>query len=78
MAPDLMSYIDREAMIDSEVAKNMIEINALTQRLSILSAKNQELSRRREMISLGSSSQQSTEEVGRKGTEIAGGKKRKV
>ena len=76
MAPDLMSYIDREAMINGEVAKNMIEINALTQRLSILSAKNQELSRRREMISSGSS-QQSTE-VGRKGTEIAGGKKRKV
>ena len=78
MAPDLLSYIDREAMIDSEVAKNMIEINALTQRLSVLSAKNQELSRRREIISLGSSSQQPTEEVGRKGTEIAGGKKRKV
>ena len=76
MAPDLMSYIDREAMIDSEVAKNMIEINALTQRLSVLSAKNQELNRRREMISSGSS-QQSTE-VGRKGTEITDGKKRKV
>jgi len=56
-APDLLSYNDRKALIDDELAKNMTQvtelaeqISLLSQRMSALSAKNVQLSKRREMI----------------------------
>jgi len=54
-APDLLSYIDRKALIDDKMAKNTAQITALTQQLSILTAENDQLSRRREMIDIGDS-----------------------
>ena len=81
-APDLLSYIDREALIDNEMAKYTsqasditAQITALTQKLSIINAKKDQLSRRREMIGQRISSQQSKVE---EGISQGGDKKRKV
>ena len=80
-APDLLSYINREALIDNEMAKYTLQasditaqITALTQQLSTVNAKKDQLSRRREMIG-----QRIIEDV--VSTKVVGGsgdKKRKV
>ena len=70
-APDLLSYINREALIDNEMAKYTsqasditAQITALTQQLSIINAKKDQLSRRREMIGQGIDDVISTKVVG--------------
>ena len=54
-APELLSFIDRKLMIDNEMAKNVTQITAHAQQIAVLSAKNDLLSRRREMIGQGRS-----------------------
>ena len=54
MAPDLMSFIDRKAMITEAMAKNEAEITAL---ISVLRARNNELNKRLTLIELGDSNQ---------------------
>jgi len=72
-APDLLSYIDRKAFIDSEIAKNIAQAdtlrqqaNALMLQASVITAKNDQLNRRREMIEIRDSKQQSGGEGNKK------------
>ena len=69
-APDLMSFIDRKALIDGEMAKLAEQMSRLSQQMSALSVKNDQLSKRREMIEQGLS--------GQKQSMTDGDKKRKV
>ena len=81
-APELLSYIDRKALIDREIAKNISQAdtlrqqaNALMLQASVITAKNDLLSKRREMIDIGDSMQS----AGGEGNSIkVGDKKRKV
>jgi len=76
-APDLLSYIDRKALLDDKMATNTAQITALTQQLSILTAENDQLSRRREMIDIGDNKQQLPS--GGEGNSMkVGDKKRKI
>jgi len=86
-APDLLSYINREALIDNEMAKYTsqasnitAQITSLTQQLSIVNAKKDQLSRRREMIGQRISSHHQSKIEGVISTRVVGSgdKKRKV
>jgi len=56
-APDLLSYIDRKAMLKSAVTEKEEEIAALTQQLSLLNAKKDELSKRLDLLESGDTMQ---------------------
>jgi len=58
------------------MAKNTAKIAALAQQMSILTAENDQLSKRREMIDIGDSKQQSA--GGEGNSRKVGDKKRKV
>jgi len=82
-APQLLSYIDKRALIRNEMAKNTsqasditAQIAVLTQQLSDLNAKNDQLSKRWEMIDIGDS-MQSVDGQGNS-MKVGGDKKRKV
>ena len=76
-APDLLSYIDRKALLDDKMATNTAQITALNQQVSILTAENDLLRKRREMIGIGDSKQQLSS--GGEGNSMkVGDKKRKI
>jgi len=61
LAPDLLSFINREAILEEERAKNTLQaanitsqIAALTQQLSSISTKNDQIDKRLALIKLGS------------------------
>ena len=55
LAPDLMSYIDRKAMIETMMADRMAKIAARMAQIAALTAEHNELSNRLELIKLGES-----------------------
>jgi len=54
VAPDLLSFINREAILEKEKAKNTAQIAELTRQLAALSSKNDQIDKRLELIKLGS------------------------
>ena len=76
VAPDLMSFIDRKAMIIDERARKAVQIKELTRQLAVLTAEDDQLNKRLVMIELGDSRQQSGVDGGGDSKEGDGGEKR--
>jgi len=76
VAPDLMSFINREAMLLDERAKNMAKISALTaeyeRKLALLTTEGNGINNRLALIKLGDSEQS----IAEKGKQGGGGDKR--
>ena len=80
VAPDLLSFINREAILEKERAKNTLQvaditsqIAALTQQAAALTNKNDQIDKRLALIKLGDSKQTAVVDDGK---ECGGGEKR--
>ena len=56
-APDLMSFIDRKAMLKDERARKAVQMKELTRQLAVLAAEDDQLNKRLVLIELGDTKQ---------------------
>jgi len=73
VAPDLMSFIDRKAMLKDERARKAVQMKELTRQLAVLAAEDDQLNKRLALIELGDSKQAAVVDRGKEGD---GGEKR--
>jgi len=73
LAPDLLSFINREAILEEEKAKNSAQIAELTRQAAALTNKNNQIDKRLTLIKLGNSKQKAVVDGDKEG---GGGEKR--